>query len=504
MPTDNGARRGVPTDNGARPALAVLLPGFSGTELPDWLEALLRRGLGGVCLFGENIVDAAQVRRLTDAIRAANPHALIAIDEEGGDVTRRHAATGSPYPGNAILGRIDDLELTAEVGRSVARELAALGVNLNLAPDADVNSDPDNPVIGVRSFGDEPELVARHTAAWVAAHEREGVAVSAKHFPGHGDTALDSHLALPVVDVTPEVLRARDLPPFRSAIAAGARTVMSSHILLPQLDAERPATFSARILGGLLREELGFQGVIVTDALDMAGASGERGIPRAAVDALAAGCDLLCIGTRNTGPQLEDIADGIERAIAEGRLDEARLGDAVARNRRLAESLAGTVPRELDAEAPEPRFDEARIAAAFDVRPGVDPAALPADAVVVAIETAANIAVGSAPWGLAATGHPVVEVREGDALPEGSGPLLVTGKAHHRHPWVCELIALARQRHPGTLVVDLGWPSPDREFADVATFGASRVAASALAGMLGLGAGAGVGAGVAADAGARP
>ena len=225
----------------------------------------------------------AQVRALTDAIRAANPLALIAIDEEGGDVTRLYYATGSPYPGNALLGRIDDLDLTAEVARSVALELRAVGVNLNFAPDADINSNPDNPVIGVRSFGADPELVSAHTAAWVAAHEAEGVAVSAKHFPGHGDTAQDSHLALPVVDLPLEELRERELRPFLAAIQAGARTIMSSHVLLPQLDPDRPATFSRAILDGVLRGELGFEGVIVSDALDMVGASGEIGIPAAAV-----------------------------------------------------------------------------------------------------------------------------------------------------------------------------------------------------------------------------
>jgi beta-N-acetylhexosaminidase len=177
----------------------VLLPGFVGTELPEWLAVRLRGGLGGVCLFAENITSPQQLRALTAAIRAANPRALIAIDEEGGDVSRLHAATGSPYPGNAVLGRIDDTELTASVGAAVATELRAAGVNLNFAPDADINSDPDNPVIGVRSFGTDAALVARHTAAWVAAHEAQGVAVTARHFPGHGETYCDSHHALPVV-----------------------------------------------------------------------------------------------------------------------------------------------------------------------------------------------------------------------------------------------------------------------------------------------------------------
>ncbi|HEX7834323.1 MAG TPA: beta-N-acetylhexosaminidase, partial [Pseudolysinimonas sp.] len=287
------------------PAQAVLLPGFVGARLPSWLEERLRDGLAGVCLFGENIESGSQLRELTDAIRAANPLALIAIDEEGGDVTRLHHLTGSPYPGNALLGRIDDQELTALVGRTVARELRAAGVNLNFAPDADINSNPDNPVIGVRSFGEDPESVSAHVAAWVAAHEAEGVAVSAKHFPGHGDTAQDSHLALPVVDLTLDELKSRELRPFLAAIAAGARTVMSSHVLLPRIDPERPATFSPAILQDVLRGQLGFDGVIVSDALDMVGASGAIGIPAAAVQAIAAGCDLLCIGTKNTAAQLD-------------------------------------------------------------------------------------------------------------------------------------------------------------------------------------------------------
>ena len=267
----------------------------------------LRDGLGGVCIFGPNVESAEQLRTLNATLRAANPDAVIAIDEEGGDVTRLFYDRGAPFPGNAVLGRIDDVELTRRVAAAVGAALVATGCTLTFAPDVDVNANPDNPVIGVRSFGADAELVAAHTAAWVDGLQQTGVAASAKHFPGHGDTATDSHLELPVVDLPVETLRARELVPFRAAIAAGSRTIMTSHILLPQLDAEHPATFSARILQGLLRGELGFDGVIVTDALDMAGASGVHGIPEAAVRALAAGCDLLCIGTDNTDDQLDEI-----------------------------------------------------------------------------------------------------------------------------------------------------------------------------------------------------
>ena len=465
-------------------AAGVLLPGFVGPTLPDWLATRLRAGLAGVCLFATNIQSAAQLRALTDAIREANPLALIAIDEEGGDVTRIYSSSGSPYPGNALLGRIDDVDFTAAVAMSVGWELRRVGVNLNFAPDVDINSNPDNPVIGTRSFGASADLVARHTTAWVTGLQSTSVAASVKHFPGHGDTATDSHLALPVVDVSVEQLRERELVPFVAAIAAGTHTVMTSHILLPQLDADNPATLSSRILGGLLRSELGFDGVIVTDALDMRGASGETGIPIAAVRALAAGADLLCIGTENTDVQLVDIEAAIAAALADGSLDAARIEDAVDRNHTLARALAtdaGAVPV---LEAAEPRFPLEPAIAAFDVAAGV---VVNPNRVIATIETTANIAVGASPWGLAAAGVDVIPLHQGHVLPDptpGGPQLVIVGKDNHRHAWVRELVDLAREREPSTLVIDMGWPSDDRRYADVATFGASRYVGQALAAWL--------------------
>ena len=453
----------------------TLMPGFEGTELPEWLRVRLSNGLAGVCLFATNVTSPAQLLGLTGAIRAANPRAVIAIDEEGGDVTRLFQDVGSPYPGAAVLGRLDDLALTRAVAERVGRQLRAVGATLNFAPDADVNSSDDNPVIGTRSFGADPTLVARHTAAWVEGLQSTGVAASAKHFPGHGDTATDSHLALPVVDLPLEALRERELVPFAAAIAAGTATIMTSHILLPQLD-DVPATFSTRILGELLRDELGFTGVIVSDALDMRGASGTTGIPDAAVRALAAGCDLLCIGTANTDAQLGEIEAAISAAVSDGRLDAARLADAQARVAAMgaagAAMLAGAQPD------PEPRFDLERTISAFDVAPGAP--ALDEGRTLVQLDTVANIAVGPAPWGPAAAGAPVVILREGDPLPGGDRQLVVIGRDNHRRDWTRAVIAAARARDPRTLVVDMGWPSADRRHADVATFGASRHVGQAL------------------------
>jgi beta-N-acetylhexosaminidase len=464
-------------------AASVLLPGFRGTTLPDWLRVRLESGLAGVCLFAENIVDDspgspdaagpdsdARLAALTGEIRAAHPAAVVAIDEEGGDVTRLAAATGSPYPGNAVLGRLDDPALTAAVARAVATRLAAGGVTLNLAPVADVNSNPLNPVIGVRSFGASAELAARHVAAWTAAHEEAGVATSVKHFPGHGDVAVDSHHDLPVLDIDPDLLRSRELVPFAAAIAVGARTVMTSHIVVRAVDPTGPATFSAPVLQGLLRDELGFTGVIVSDALDMSGASGTIGIPAAAVRALAAGVDLLCLGTRITDEQLTAIESAIVSAVESGALPADRLREAATRVAGLATNQPEPTVRGDTGGLP----DADRIAEAFDVRPGAAP---PAGARLVQIETAANMAVGRIPWGLAAAGVAVERVRPGDPLPPG--PLVLVGKDNHRYPSVCEMIDKARAAGP-TLVVDMGWPAPDRAYADVATFGASRAVGVAL------------------------
>jgi beta-N-acetylhexosaminidase len=422
-----------------------------------------------VCLFATNIASREQLARLTGEIRDANPRAVIAVDEEGGDVTRLHQHVGSPYPGNAILGRIDDLELTREVGATVGRELAAVGITLDFAPDADINSDDRNPVIGTRSFGADPELVARHTAAWIAGLQATSVAASAKHFPGHGDTSSDSHLAMPVVDLPIRTLRARELVPFAAAIAAGTRSIMTSHILLPQLDPENVATFSPRILGELLREELGFAGAIVTDALDMRGASGEIGMAAAAVRALTAGADLLCLGTDNTAEEVDELAAAIAAQVP-----ASRISDALVRVR----PLAALPPVDAAAPEPVPVFDLDRTIGAFDVGDGI---VVRPERVLVQLETGSNIAVGSAPWGPAAAGAEVVRVREGDAVPVRAGvQTVVIGRDNHRRDWTRAAIDAARAADPDVLVVDMGWPSADRRYADIATFGASAHAGAAL------------------------
>ena len=464
--------------------LTTLLPGFSGTQLPEWVRRRLREGLGGVCLFARNIASHEQLAALSAEILAANPLAVIAVDEEGGDVTRLFADVGSPFPGNAVLGRMDDLGTTREVATEVGWALRRAGCTLTFAPVVDVNNDPDNPVIGVRSFGPRAEVVARHGAAWVEGVQATGVAATAKHFPGHGDTATDSHLALPVVDRSLDELRARELPPFAAAVAAGVQAVMTSHLLLPQVDPDAPATFSRRLVTGLLREELGFGRVVVTDALDMAGAASPGGLPESAVRALAAGCDLLCLGNDNTDAQVEAICRAVHAATADGTLDAAEVRAAAGRVRALGawsererelHPVPLAVPRGLD-DVDLWTFDHARRAFGWCHR------AADAGFTVVRLEGLANVAVGIVPWGPDVGDRPELVLHPGDPFDVDAlddRPVLVLGRDVHRHPYARDVVDRVRAARDA-LVVEMGWPASDRTYADVATYGASRRIGAAL------------------------
>jgi len=473
----------------------LLMPGFDGTELPEWLERRLRDGLGGVCIFGMNITSREQLQELTAAILAANPAAVIAIDEEGGDVSRLYQAQGSPFPGNTVLGRLNDPELTRRVGTQVGWELRDVSVGLALAPDADVNSNPLNPVIGVRSFGTDPQAVATHVAAWTRGLEATGVASCAKHFPGHGDTAADSHHALPVITATAEELRTRELVPFKAAIEAGARTIMTSHIVVSALDPTGPATFSRAILTDLLRDELGFDGLVVTDALDMAGASAELGLAGAAVAAVAAGADFLCLGTCNTDEEISEILVAMSAALADGTIPSTAVPRAAARVRALGLELRrqrqelaipdGLVRGEVEGIT----SDVVRRAFHMPYAARATLAACTGRQLAwVAVDTAPNMAVGSAPWGPFAAGiEPAAVITATSGTPAdlpADALIVVVGKDLHRHPFASQAVAALRESAP-VLVVDMGWPEPSFAGIDIATFGASRLVGSALLDVIG-------------------
>lgn len=226
---------------------------------------------------------------------------------------------------------MDDVELTRRVYRSIGDDLARCGVNLDMAPAADVNTADDNPVIGTRSFGAQAALVARHTVAAVHGLQSAGVAACVKHFPGHGATRQDSHLEVPLVDASAELLHKRELVPFRAAIEAGTRSIMTAHVRVPAVTGGLPATLSPATLTGLLRGELGYDGVIVTDALDMRAVTDTYGLAGGSVLSLAAGADLLCLGPIPTEDDVHLIVDEIIAAVLDGRLPVTRLEEAAER-----------------------------------------------------------------------------------------------------------------------------------------------------------------------------
>ncbi|WP_337007168.1 MULTISPECIES: glycoside hydrolase family 3 N-terminal domain-containing protein [unclassified Microbacterium] len=338
------------TDDLERLANGVLWPGFFGTEAPEWLRAELRDGLAGVVYFGQNV--GKGLPALSAAILDANPDALIGIDEEGGSVTRLESATGSTVPGAAQLGLLDDLIASEKTGAELARRVRAVGANVVLGPVADVNTDPRNPVIGVRAFGADEALVSRHAVATIDGIQDGAVAACVKHFPGHGDTHMDSHHSLPEIALGLEEFERVHLEPFRAAVEAGVDAVMTAHIVVPAWG-EQPATLNPRVLGML--RDWGFEGVIITDALDMAAIRETVGLGGGAAQALAAGADLLCIGNpTNPGdaalPDQDEqdfraARDGIVAALRDGSLSRSRVEEAAGRVAALAAKLRAAAER---------------------------------------------------------------------------------------------------------------------------------------------------------------
>ena len=306
---------------------------FPGTVLDaataDFIQA---NGIRAVCLFRGNMTDSEQLAKLTADLRAVmGPESLIGIDQEGGAVVR---STWVPAPPAAMgLGAANDTDLCYRTGAAVARAVKALGFNWNFAPVLDLNNNPHNPVIAERSFGAEPQRAAELAMAWMAGSHAEGVACCVKHFPGHGDTNVDSHRDLPTVDKPVEELDRLELAPFRIASGA-APAMMTAHIVYPALDPDNPATMSRRILTGLLREEWQYKGIVITDGMDMHAIAGRYGVGNAAVRALAAGADMvMALGTTETQ---NETLDSIAAAIASGELPMAQVQQRLDRLASLA------------------------------------------------------------------------------------------------------------------------------------------------------------------------
>ena len=465
-----------------------MLARFHGITPPDWLRRWLDDGLGGVLLFAGNITGPEQLHALTAELRAHNPDVLIAVDEEGGIVTRVEARTGSSYPGNAALGAIDDTGLTRRVAASIGAMLAEGGINLDLAPDVDIDSNPANPIIGVRSFGADPGRVAAHAAAFTDGIQSHLVAACAKHFPGHGRADTDSHLVLPVVGASLQQLRDTDLVPFQAAIRAGVRCVMTAHVVFPEIDTV-PATISRKFLTELLRGELGFDGVIVTDALEMAAIGDSEASAEGAVAALAAGADLLCLPGEWAAQR--QARDTLASAVRRGVVPRTRVVESAARVQELA-----AWARARPVSAPEPAAGADAAARALLVQVG----GLPLADLPYVIDAGGRMSgmlddSAASLLGVLRSRTPGVD---GIRLTEPPGdldaivaraqgrPLLLAVCDAHRRPWQQDLIGGVLARRPGTLVIGTGTVH-DAALADgnyVGTRGSGRANLEAVADLL--------------------
>lgn len=467
-----------------------LVAGFEGTTaFPDTLKRLIDRGLGGVILFTRNVRDAEQVRGLTDALRAIRPDLLVAIDNEGGGIGHLVGAAAPEVPGSYALGVADDPNLTARCADALAGHLATLGITASYAPVADLQRRPDNPIVRTRSFGADPELAARHLHAWITATEARGIASCAKHFPGHGGTETDSHHDLAVDPRPADELRA-DLEPFRAAVAAGVPMLMSAHVVYPALDANRPATLSRRILGDLLRHDLGFDGVLVSDALEMKAIADSYGEAAGARIALAAGADQVIVAV----PDLEvtlACRDEVLDAVDSGRLSEERVWEAAGRVRRLAQRYA----------------TPAGVVAAWDAGAGLEAArrAVRSTALPGAVRGAHVVDLFPPPhpalnWGgedlltelrpvdptasgTAVSGEPAdpAALVEGILRISAGSPLVVATCDAGLHPWQAWFRDALLARRPDAVRVDTGLP----EGGDLCSFGRGRVNLRAVAEVLG-------------------
>jgi beta-N-acetylhexosaminidase len=504
----------------ARLADAILIPPFPGVSAPAWILQALGRGLAGVTLFGPNIAAPDQVTALTATLRAAAGSAagpapgsgavsapgsapgsadpVIAIDEEGGDVTRVAYADGSPYPGNAALGAVDDTALTRAVYQAIGADLAALGINFDLAPCADVLGSADSPAVGTRSFGADTDLVSRHTAAAVAGLQGAGVAACAKHFPGHGRTATDTHHAIATIEGGLAELRQRDLPPFAAAIEAGIIAIMPSHLRVPELTGDLPASVSPAAVTGLLRGELGFTGVIVSDALEMQATRDTFGVPRAAVLAVAAGTDLLCLGRDSDEQEYLAVRAALVAAVRDGTITGTRLEEAADRVARLRGGLARTrsVRSALAFRGIAGMVaDGVGLTAARRAVRVSGPQSALRRPLIIEVEPRENIAAGRFGWGLGPWAPPgsvrrVNEMLDAEGILDAAAgrSLVAVVRDAHRDANTRSLVSELLAARPDTVLVEMGLPlwQPPEGTSYLATYGASRASAQAAAELLGL------------------
>jgi beta-N-acetylhexosaminidase len=477
-----------------RLAAACMLGSFAGTEVPPWMLRAVRDGLGGVLLFAQNVIDDVQAKDLCDQLRDARADIVIAIDEEGGDVTRLDAASGSDTPSPAAFGNVDDVLLTADAYAALGRRVSAVGIDMTLAPCADINSNQRNPIIGVRSFGVTADRVARHVVAAIDGFQAGGISVCAKHFPGHGDTSADTHLGPARVSATMTTLTERELVPFAAAIDAGVDAILTAHLIADAVD-HVPVSVSA-LWTEHLRTVMGFDGAIITDALDMdavAEGRGTAGVADAAVRALVAGADFLCLGSNFDDAMTATVIDRVASALGDADIKR----DWLERSCERIALLRRSAPTRTTSDTSDAGAAARLVAQRAIVIDGELPSGPFA---VVECRPPGSMACFNVTWGIAdalrALGWPTTTITASDPLASLSTavlemaremPILVVVRDTCVHPWQAAVIDVLVAARPGSVVVvELGWPSdrPSGLAAFVRTHGAARSSTKAVIDLL--------------------
>lgn len=325
----------------------LAITGFAGYAIPSDLKLLAKEfDLGGIILFARNVVEPEQVADVSREARtlATELPLWVSTDQEGGRVARLKAPF-TVWPPMRTLGRSGDDRLTERFARAMAAELRAVGISLDYTPVLDILTNRDNPVIGDRALAERAEDVARLGSVIIRTLQAEGIAACGKHFPGHGDTSTDSHHELPVIEHPPDRIERVELVPFRAAIEAEVAAIMTAHILIPAIDAERPATLSKAIVTGMLKQSLGYEGLVLSDDIEMRAISAEYGTVEATVAAIGAGCDAVLMCGTDQGTQMAAL-EAVIHAVEDGTLPLKRVEDALARHRRVKERFLAP-PRPL-------------------------------------------------------------------------------------------------------------------------------------------------------------
>ncbi|MEC1785562.1 beta-N-acetylhexosaminidase [Schinkia azotoformans] len=310
----------------------LILAGITGTTMDTNTRNLITQyNVGGFIFYKNNLVNPWQAVQLVNQIKAVNATnlpLLLSVDEEGGRITRLPGGLVN-LPSNQQIGVVNNQKFSYKVGAILGEELKSFGLNMDFAPVLDINSNPNNPVIGDRSFGDNAKLVSRLGIQTMKGIQSQNIIATIKHFPGHGDTSVDSHLELPIVNKSLKELKELELIPFERAIKKGADVVMVAHILLPQLDPQNPASMSKTVMSDILRNQLDFEGVIITDDMTMRAITDHFDIGRAAVESVKSGSDIILVGHHYKN--VVETISSLKSAVQKGEISEQRINESVAR-----------------------------------------------------------------------------------------------------------------------------------------------------------------------------